>query len=136
MRSKNSNKNIVSATPRQLESVIRLAEARAKLRFSKFVECEDVEEAVRLIEVATMQAAVDPKTGLIDMDSIGALTGSISRQNVNDIQVIIKQILRQYKDEAVRGIKFNTLVSEIKNKTNQNNQVFDINEEEVIEALL
>jgi DNA replicative helicase MCM subunit Mcm2 (Cdc46/Mcm family) len=44
MRELGSYKNTISATPRQLESVIRLAEARARLRFSKYVEKEDVDE--------------------------------------------------------------------------------------------
>ena len=38
----NSGKNAVSATPRQLESIIRLSEARARLRFSDIVEKDDV----------------------------------------------------------------------------------------------
>jgi DNA replication licensing factor MCM4 len=36
-----------SATTRQLESMIRLSEAHARMRFSKTVEMEDVEEAHR-----------------------------------------------------------------------------------------
>jgi len=34
------------------------------------VESSDVEEAIRLIRVATQSAATDPVTGLIDMDVI------------------------------------------------------------------
>ena len=75
IRSSNG-RNTISATPRQLESIIRLSEARARLRFSEFIENEDVEEAIRLIKVATQQAATDPITGLIDMDMI--ITGIIS----------------------------------------------------------
>ena len=39
-------KNTISATPRQLESLIRLAEASARLRFSHIVEKEDIDEAL------------------------------------------------------------------------------------------
>ncbi len=137
MRSKNqfNNKNVISATPRQLESLIRLAQAKARLRFSKYVEKEDVDEAVRLIEVATLQAAVDPKTGLIDMDALGSTVGSISRQNVDDLQVYIKQILRSYSEEARKGVKFQSLLDEIKKKIDTNKTNFLINEDEIIEAL-
>lgn len=47
--------NVVTATPRQLESMIRLSEALAKMRLSNTVTVEDVKEAARLINVATQR---------------------------------------------------------------------------------
>lgn len=40
------------ATPRTLLAIIRLSQALAKLRFSDIVEVEDIEEALRLIQVS------------------------------------------------------------------------------------
>ena len=40
------------------------------MRYSDFVSKEDVDEAVRLIKVATQSAATDPTTGLVDMDQL------------------------------------------------------------------
>lgn len=68
MRQLGNSKKIITATPRQLESLIRLSEAFAKMRLSSEVNVSDVEEAINLIKVATQQAATDPSTGLIDMD--------------------------------------------------------------------
>ena len=63
----------ITATPRQLESLIRISESLARMRLSNDVEKKDAEEALRLMRVAMQQAAMDPKTGQIDMDKI--LTG-------------------------------------------------------------
>jgi len=41
-------KKTISATPRQLETIIRLSEDRARLRFSPTLDLEDVDEALRL----------------------------------------------------------------------------------------
>ena len=47
MRKIGSGRGQVSAYPRQLESLIRLSEAHAKMRLSNVVEVSDVEEARR-----------------------------------------------------------------------------------------
>ena len=48
MRQVGSSRGQVSAYPRQLESLIRLAEAHARMRLSEEVDVADVEEARRL----------------------------------------------------------------------------------------
>ena len=45
----------ITATPRQLEALIRMSEALAKMRLAKYVEVSDVKEAIRLIRVAIQQ---------------------------------------------------------------------------------
>ena len=52
MRSLGNATKTVTETPRQLESMIRIAESLAKMRLSKNVEKQDVDEAVRLIKNA------------------------------------------------------------------------------------
>lgn len=47
MRQVGSSRGAVTAYPRQLESLIRLAEAHARMRLSAKVENVDVEEARR-----------------------------------------------------------------------------------------
>ena len=58
----------VTATTRQLESMIRMSEAHARMRLSSVVEVGDVLEASRLLREAIKEYATDPKTGRIDMD--------------------------------------------------------------------
>ena len=49
MRQVGSSRGAVTAYPRQLESLIRLAEAHARMRLSSKVENVDVEEARRYV---------------------------------------------------------------------------------------
>ena len=93
MRSLGSSRNVITATPRQLESIIRLSEASARLRFSNYVEREDVDEAIRLIKIALQQAATDPETGVIDMGLIATGITTTSRNKLNLLTDTIKNIL-------------------------------------------
>ena len=61
----------VTAYPRQLESLIRLSEAHARMRFSATVELTDVEEAARLHREALKQSATDPTTGRVRRSWLG-----------------------------------------------------------------
>ena len=70
MRAMGMSRKIVSATPRQLESLIRLSEGLARMRLADTVAEGDVDEAVRLVKVSMQQASIDPRTGQIDMDVI------------------------------------------------------------------
>lgn len=47
----------ITATTRQLESLIRLSEAHAKMRLSSIVDVTDVREAARLVRVALHQVS-------------------------------------------------------------------------------
>ena len=132
----NGGKNTISATPRQLESLIRLSEARARLRFSQYVEKEDVEEAVNLIKVATQQAATDPVTGVIDMDLLQTGITSSSRARLSQLIDIIKNILRDYQENARKGVKYNSLGDEVKKRVNElGQQSFNFSDFDYREAL-
>lgn len=94
------NEKRVTATTRQLESMIRMSEAHARMRWvimfcdlikwvgtdpfsrlSETVEPEDVDEASRLLREAIKDYATDPKTGRIDMDLI--LMGRLREEQPN-----------------------------------------------------
>lgn len=75
MRSGGRGGATITATPRQLESLIRLAEAHARMHLREDVTCADVDEAMRLVQSAMKSAAFDPATGKIDMD-LFAIGGS------------------------------------------------------------
>ncbi|KAJ5676212.1 DNA replication licensing factor mcm4 [Penicillium macrosclerotiorum] len=76
----------ITATTRQLESMIRLSEAHARMRLSSEVTAADVEEAVRLIRSAIKQAATDARTGLIDMGLLTEGTSASERRLREDLK--------------------------------------------------
>ncbi|SLM36042.1 dna replication licensing factor mcm4 [Lasallia pustulata] len=88
----------ITATTRQLESMIRLAEAHAKMRLSEEVTAGDVLEAVRLIKSALKQAATDSRTGLIDMSLLTEGTSASERRRKQDLKKAITDLL----DEMTR----------------------------------
>ncbi|KAM0704796.1 hypothetical protein Q7P35_007582 [Cladosporium inversicolor] len=89
----------ITATTRQLESMIRLSEAHAKMRLSLTVTEDDVAEAVRLIQSALKQAATDARTGLIDMGLLTEGTSASERKRREDLKAGLLGIL----DEMLRG---------------------------------
>ncbi len=88
----NSEKQI-TATTRQLESLIRLSEAHARMRFSDFVQVADVHEASRLMREAIKTSAMDPRTGKIDMGLINSGTGSGQRRMREDMRRELMSLL-------------------------------------------
>lgn len=88
----------ITATTRQLESMIRLAEAHAKMRLSEVVTRDDVLEAVRLIKSALKQAATDSRTGLIDMSLLTDGTSASERRRRTDLKNALLRLL----DDMIR----------------------------------
>ncbi|KAI9016512.1 MCM2/3/5 family-domain-containing protein [Phycomyces nitens] len=91
----------VTATTRQLESMIRMAEAHARMRLSKTVEVSDVVEASRLLREAIKDYAIDPKTGRIDMDLILMGHGSHDRHLQDDLTRELKVLLNNYSESRI-----------------------------------
>lgn len=116
MRKVGNSSKTITATPRQLESIIRLSESLSKMRLSETVERSDVEEAIRLMKVATQQAATDPKTGQIDMDLLQTGITATSRVKVQETIGFIKQVLGELKENARKGIRGKTILDETKKK--------------------
>lgn len=75
----------ITATTRQLESMIRLAEAHAKMRLSEVVTRADVQEANRLIQSALKTAATDAQ-GRIDMSLLTEGTSAVDRKRKAELK--------------------------------------------------
>lgn len=105
-----SDEKRITATTRQLESMIRLAEAHAKMRLSQEVKVEDVQEAVRLIRSAIKDYATDPKTGKIDMNLVQTGKSVIQRKLEEDL---VREVLRILSDHTSDSMSFNELIKQI-----------------------
>ena len=77
----------IQITPRQLESLIRESEARAKLMLRDIVTKEDVEVVIALFRSSLSQAGLDVETGKTDIDIL--MTGK-ARSSWEKHNVIVK----------------------------------------------
>jgi DNA replication licensing factor MCM4 len=102
------NKKTVTATPRQLESFIRISEALARMRFSTVVEPIDVAEAIRLVDNALKQSATDPFTGTIDMDLITTGRSATSRELLKAVQHMLE------KDDNQKNWTFDQIMQKMR----------------------
>uniref|UniRef100_A0A8D2B0A9 DNA replication licensing factor MCM4 n=1 Tax=Sciurus vulgaris TaxID=55149 RepID=A0A8D2B0A9_SCIVU len=115
MRKIGSSRGMVSAYPRQLESLIRLAEAHAKVRFSSKVEAIDVEEAKRLHREALKQSATDPRTGIVDISILTTGMSATSRKRKEELAEALKKlILSKGKTPA---LKYQQLFEDIRGQS-------------------
>ncbi|HYU54581.1 MAG TPA: minichromosome maintenance protein MCM, partial [Candidatus Dormibacteraeota bacterium] len=70
MRAKGGAEAAVAITPRQLEALVRISEARARAFLRDIVTVEDAKSAIRIMTVSLSDVGVDVKTGAMDIDVI------------------------------------------------------------------
>lgn len=107
----------ITATTRQLESMIRLAEAHARMRLSSEVTADDVEEAVRLIRSALKQAATDSRTGLLDMGLLTEGTSASERRLREDLKKGILAVLEELAGRSGSGVRWSDVFRTIGEKS-------------------
>jgi replicative DNA helicase Mcm len=86
--SQGENKTI-AISARQLEGLIRLSEASAKVELRDRVLKKDAKRAIDMLYFSLSQIGIDPETGKIDIDTI---TSGISGSQRNEI-MIVKEII-------------------------------------------
>ncbi|MCD6324550.1 MAG: hypothetical protein J7L55_05545 [Desulfurococcales archaeon] len=97
----------LAITTRQLEALIRLAEAHARMALKERVEAEDAAEAVRLMNTVLEKVGMDVETGVLDIDTI--LVGKPKSMREKEIAVLnlIKELSRE--SEGLKCVKIKTL---------------------------
>jgi replicative DNA helicase Mcm len=86
-----SEHGAVAMTPRNIEAMIRLSEAHAKMNLENRVEVEDAEVAIRIVKYY-LETASKGEDGTIDTDIISTGLGSSQRDRIWTIIDIISNI--------------------------------------------
>ena len=92
----------VAITPRQLEALVRLAEAHAKMALRDVVTEEDAEAAIELMTYFLRSVGVDVETKKIDIDVIMTGHSKSQREKVIIILDLIKQMVEERNGEPVK----------------------------------
>jgi DNA replication licensing factor MCM4 len=129
MRRMGGGRKVITATPRQLESLVRLSESLARMRLSHVVEVRDSTEALRLMRAAMQQAAWDPKTGQIDMDKILTGHSASDRRQRSQVADGIAEILAESNSGKMR-------LAELVTKLKDRNSAFDMSVQEARDAAM
>ena len=100
----------IPISARQLQAIIRLSEASARVRLSKNVTKADAERAIRLVEETLKQLGTDPETGKIDIDRITTGITATDRSRISNIKQTMSELESQFgkqipKDDLIKALE-------------------------------
>ena len=113
----------VPITARQLEALVRLAEASAKLRLAETVTKNDALKSIELVDYCLNQIAKDEETGKIDIDRISSKITSSQRSKISIVKELINEIEQSTKE---RIISVELIIQEAANKKMSGEDVEDV----------
>src|SRR5437899_12201490 len=102
------SEGMITVTPRQLEGLVRLATARARLLMKTQVDAEDAERAIFLIQSMLEDAGVDVNTGQVDL---GVLQGR-PHSEVSKMQLFM-DVMKSLEGDEKRPVEEKTFVKEL-----------------------
>jgi len=88
----------IAITARQLESLVRIAEARARMAFRKEILAEDAEAAVAIMQRSLEEVGIDVSSHKLDIDII--MTGK-PKSTRDKLQVILGTIVEMEKETGM-----------------------------------
>ena len=102
----------IAITARQLEGIIRLSEACAKVRLSQDVKREDAKKAIELVRLSLTQVGYDEETKSFDIDK---MTTGISSSKRNKI-LVLKEALSQMESRLGKLIPMEEVEKAVEGK--------------------
>ncbi len=97
-----SGEGAIAITARQLEALIRLAEAHAKMALKNEVTAEDAEAAIRLMKTFLESAGLDIESGRIDIDVIMTGKPRSKQEKLTRIMEIIEELESESPEGCAR----------------------------------
>jgi len=98
----------VSISARQLEGLVRMAEASARTRLAPVVTRDDAKRAVELLHFCLSSIGMDPQSGKIDIDRITTGISATQRGHI----AVVRQLLHQLEEAFGKGIPLDDLLKE------------------------
>lgn len=117
----------IAITPRQLEALVRLSEARAKSAHRTKVLREDADAAIRLMESTMRKIAFDPETGTYDSDILTTGRSSKTRNKL----LVVTEIIEKLAGNTNEPIDVDEIIDAAKKQNLKESEV-----EDAIDALL
>jgi replicative DNA helicase Mcm len=102
----------IPISARQLEGLVRLAEAAARLRLSQKVTKKDARKAVGLLDHCLRLVALDEETGRIDIDRIATDTPATERNKIG----VLKEIINELENKLGKTIPLEDIIKEAEEK--------------------
>ncbi len=82
----------IPITARQLEAIVRLSEACAKVRLSNYVTIEDTRQAIKLLKFSMMQVGYDEETQSFDIDRVATGIPTSKRNKIIIVRDAISRL--------------------------------------------
>ena len=123
MRNSGSDDGVkaVPISPRQLEALVRLSEASAKIRLGTKVTRKDAKKGIELLHFSLEQIGIDPETGKIDIDRITTGISSSQRSHI----IVVREIINTLEEKIGKTIPVDDIISEAEIKGIAGNIVED-----------
>lgn len=102
----------IPITARQLEAIIRLAEAHAKMALREEVTEEDAEAAIRLMTAYLQSVGLDIESGVVDVGVIMTGAGFTTRR----LMSLVVDVIKRRSSETGRCVKLGDIVGEVTSK--------------------
>ncbi len=98
----------IPISARQLEALVRLSEASARMRLSDKVTKRDAQIAIELVHYCLSQIGMDPETGKIDIDRITTGITASQRSHIS----VIKELIHSLEASVGKAIPIDDVVRE------------------------
>jgi replicative DNA helicase Mcm len=115
----------VPISARQLEGLVRLSEASARLRLSDKVTKKDAKKAVELMDFCLRQVAFDEKTGTFDVDRLSETPASTRNKLIT-----MKEIIHELETKVGKAIPVEDII-----KTALEKEITESESEEILQKL-